>query len=63
MKILVEQWWKKWSAQLSLALYFLAEFGPEWETLREHLPPDWFKYGFLAIFVARVLKQQLTAPK
>lgn len=59
---LVEQWWKTWSAQLLIAASFvagLAEFLPE---VRESLPEGWYRYAFLVILAARIVKQKAQIP-
>lgn len=55
---IVEKWWKTWSAQLLIAASFLAglaEFLPE---VRESLPEEWYRWAFLLILAARIVKQK-----
>lgn len=55
---IVEKWWKAWSAQLLIAASFvagLAEFLPE---VKESLPDEWYRWAFLIILAARIIKQK-----
>jgi hypothetical protein len=55
---LVEKWWKAWSAQLLLACLFLAELAAYLPEVKENLPEEWYRYAFIVILVARVVKQK-----
>ena len=58
----VEQWWKKWSVQLLAACVFIAELAAYLPEVREHLPPDWYRWAFMLVLAARIVKQRNEIP-
>lgn len=59
---IIEEWWKPWSVKLlglATAISTLQLFMPD---LQQALGPDWFRYAFGVILVARIIKQT-TEPK
>lgn len=60
---LVEKWWKTWSAQLLIAANFIAGLAMFLPEVREHLPQNWYQYAFVAILVARIIKQGAQSSK
>lgn len=56
--LLVESWWKKWSVQILAACIAVAELSAYLPEVREYLPPEWYRFAFLLILVARVVSQK-----
>lgn len=57
MKI-VENWYKAWSSwllMLAIAVCETAAYIPE---VKEYLPAEWYRWVFIVIMVARVVRQQ-----
>lgn len=61
LPVLVEKWWTAWSAQLLIVCAFLAELAAYLPEVREHLPDEWYRYAFIAILAARIIKQKSDA--
>lgn len=55
---LVEQWWKKWSSQILVACIAVAELAAYLPEIREHLPADWYRWAFMLVLAARIVKQR-----
>lgn len=58
MKILIDRWWSKWSVHLLAACIAIAELAPYLPEVREHLPADWYRYAFMAVLAARIIRQK-----
>ena len=56
MKI-VEKWYANWSVWVASAAIFIAELAPYLPEVQQNLPADWYRYAFIIILVARVIKQ------
>lgn len=54
---LVEKWYKKWSVWLVSAAGVIA-FLPSDSVVMAYLPHEWYRWAFIAIFLARVIKQK-----
>lgn len=55
---LVQSWYKKWSVHLLAACIAIAELAPYLPEVREHLPADWYRYAFMLVLAARIIKQK-----
>lgn len=60
---LVEKWWAAWSAQLLISCVFVAELAQYLPEVREALPETWYRVAFVAILVARIVKQKADEQK
>lgn len=56
-KRLVEKWYRKWSVWLTGAAGAVA-FIPADSQIMALLPAEWYRWAFIAIFLARVIKQK-----
>jgi len=54
---LVEKWYANWSVWLTGAAIFVAELAPYLPEVQQNLPAEWYRYAFIIILVARVIKQ------
>jgi len=57
MKI-VEKWWRNWSVWLTACALFVAELAVYLPEVQQALPAEWYRAAFVAILVARIIKQQ-----
>ena len=55
---LIESWYKKWSVHLLAACIAIAELAPYLPEVREHLPEDWYRYAFILVLAARIIRQK-----
>ena len=55
---MIEGWWKKWSVQLLAACIAIAELAAYLPEVREYLPPDWYRWAFMAVMLARIVSQK-----
>ena len=55
---LVQSWYKKWSVHLLAACIAIAELAPYLPEVREHLPVDWYRYAFMLVLAARIIRQK-----
>ena len=55
---LIESWYKKWSVHLLAACIAIAELAPYLPEVREHLPADWYRYAFMLVLAARIIRQK-----
>lgn len=61
-KRLVEKWYKKWSVWITGAAGAVA-FIPADSQVMALLPADWYRWAFIAILLARMIKQNSDATK
>jgi len=57
MKI-IEKWWATWSVQILAVCIAIAELAPYLPEVQEHLPADWYRFAFMVILAARIVKQK-----
>ena len=54
---MINEWYKKWSVWLSLIFGVVAALEANLPLLQGMLPPQWYMYAFIAVAIARVIKQ------
>jgi len=55
---LIDKFWSRWSVQILAACITIAELAPYLPEVREHLPPDWYRYAFYVVLAARIIRQK-----
>ena len=54
---LVDKWYKAWSTWLSSASIFLSGLQMFVPDIQQALAPEWYRYAFAIILIARIIQQ------